>query len=150
MITTSNIGSSEPAISVTFAANSPISRERARAKSRASALTETRMRDITPRLRKFGRASGRSFCRILCTFVRTQKSTLAAVGRALHDFSHFSVNHGSETQTRQETLVRAVRRTRIPARQALHRLDPVLPAPRAPRHPGVARPSRHAFNPSGV
>src|SRR5258706_446402 len=67
MITASNIGSSEPAISVTFAANSPISRERARAKSRASALTETRMRDITPRLRKFGRASGRSFCRILCT-----------------------------------------------------------------------------------
>src|SRR3989442_1900330 len=66
------MGSSDPAISVTFAANSPISRERARAKSRASALTESRTREITPRLRKSGRASGRSFCRILCTFARTQ------------------------------------------------------------------------------
>src|SRR5258707_1428862 len=122
MITTSNIGSSEPAISVTFAANSPISRERARAKSRASALTETRMRDITPRLRKFGRASGRSFCRILCTFVRTQKSTLAAVGRGLHDLSHFIVKHGCETQTQQEKLGLAGLRTGFPARQELHRL----------------------------
>src|SRR6266853_1993390 len=82
----SNIGSSDPAISVTFAADSPISRERASAKSRASALTESRMRDITPRLRKSGRASGRSFCRILCTFVRTRKSALAAMSRAPHDF----------------------------------------------------------------
>src|SRR5713226_9631770 len=124
MTTTSNIGSSEPAISVTFPANSPISRERARAKSKASALTESRMRDITPKLRKSGRASGRSFCRILCTLVRTQKSVLAAMNGALHDFGHFTGNHGSETQTRQETLVRAVRRTGIRAGQALHRVGP--------------------------
>src|SRR5689334_8925024 len=63
-------------------ANSPISRERARAKSRASTLTSSSMRDTTPRLRKSGRASGKSFCRILCTFVRTQESRRASMRRA--------------------------------------------------------------------
>src|SRR5258708_5535091 len=72
MSNASNTGSSGHAISVTLATNSPISCERASAKTRASALTESRMREITPRLRKSGRASGRSFCRILCTLARTQ------------------------------------------------------------------------------